>query len=98
MTAAAPGDWVECIDPNVPTGCPAYLTRGALYCIEAIAEGLCVITHEWETGFVLVGVGLLAGSKTVWAPERFRPIYRPNADIIDQLKRRAGARLRPLLI
>ena len=79
--AIGPGDFVECIDA---TGA-AVLQAGAVYQVREVwtcAEGL-----RW----ISVGVG---EPPEGWYPSRFRPVYRPKAEVIEEMKRMVGAPLR----
>jgi hypothetical protein len=77
-----PGDWVECVDarqrPEAPLP-PLGLTVGKLYLVEGVGE--------WG-GFL----GVVLRDVRSWHPsggyraDHFRPIYRPKADLIEQLK------------
>ena len=85
-TPIGPGDWVECIDDGSGDGYGTPLRVGAIYRVNGIIPdwqgklGLTLDGVEPPTtgsvGIILIG----------FAPELFRPIYRPKADFIESLK------------
>jgi len=84
-----PGDWVECIaacvlDPtNRHNKSLSNLTLGGIYQVEE------VLADAWDDlGLVLVGVYNTHWQRA-WRADRFRPIYRPNADLIESLLNQA---------
>lgn len=80
-----PGDWVECVDASPGANDGLCLTRGGLYCIEAVDDrGLLCGTGR--CGRTCRGV-FLSGRRDrwPWCGSRFRPIYRPRADLIQTL-------------
>lgn len=93
-SATGPGDWVERWRPS-KTGTFAV---GGLYCVEEIGPfGPCATCSGCE-GVRIVGVpmpnealsGRSHGHLTNWWPICcFRPVYRPKADLIEQLKQPA---------
>lgn len=82
-----PGDFVECVGA---TAWPE-VTVGGIYRVEAIIEayGDCpACGNEGSEGITFAGhpKRLKGGIMMSWCPCRFRPIYRPRADLIEQLK------------
>ena len=88
MSAIGPGDWVECVDasPHPNHKVSTKLVQGALYRVRE--ESVCPETGK--NGLTLCGVLLPIHSKIGreigWLLSRFRPIYRPKADLIESLK------------
>jgi hypothetical protein len=87
VSAIGPGDWVECVNPEVGDGSD-FVRLGAIYCVEEL------VGVDWPTpccggvvGMELVGVP--RSEDEAWCPCAFRPIYRPNADFIEHLKQPA---------
>lgn len=78
--AIGPGDWVECVDasPNRRIG-RSVLAHKALYQVER-AGFVTNLPALW-----LVGLRSL-GTTGAFDARRFRPIYRPKADLIETLK------------
>lgn len=88
--AIGPGDWVECIGFPGRSG-PArgdVPVVGGLYCVRAMREGSDRIHGGVSLGLLLVGLYAYHpdGQEGAWHPDCFRPVYRPNADIIASLK------------
>ena len=90
MSAIGPGDWVECI---ARTGRPDLCVPGGLYCVEALvpAFGTCPACEDGSDieGMIFVGQPKErndTGQYWSWCPCRFRPVYRPKADLIESLK------------
>ena len=78
-----PGDWVECVDDRpCPVYGPSGLSRGAIYCVAGVEapaatlDGVAVYLRDVRSRGPNGGFGL----------RRFRPIYRPSADLIESLK------------
>lgn len=87
VSAFGPGDWVECISSCGPDDHGNYVASGSLYQIEFIAPFNRLPGNPDGDGVKLVGVGRSwPGLECLWVKERFRPIYRPNASIIEALK------------
>ena len=84
-----PGDWVECVDtsaPNFPTLDPdkssrGLLTKGAIYQVEAV-----VPSRLNRPMLQLREVKTLRNEWGAFYAFRFRPVYRPKADLIESLK------------
>lgn len=85
MTAIGPGDWVECVD-NAPRSFNVnkrqiealkFLKLGKIYVVRGFAPFAGILLAEIKAGDEDFGFG--------WAEERFRPIYRPKADLIERL-------------
>jgi len=97
-----PGDWVECVDASPHRGARdpsvvAPLTCGALYRVRDVVEGF--IGGQLVSGLLLVGITNPTnreGLEFAYDIERFRPIYRPNKEIIESLKQPAPAGVREL--
>ena len=91
MSALGPGDFVECVDASdaihiilrdrhsVP------LVVGAVYRVREIDT---TPTLDGEDGVVLWGIEMAAGGgwSRSFRISRFRPLYRPKADLIESLK------------
>lgn len=92
MSAIGPGDWVECLTPSPDTNA---CVEGGLYCVEALvpAFGGCpVCDDDMPEGMIFAGhprEPAWGGYLKSWCPCRFRPIYRPKSDFIEQLKQPA---------
>lgn len=94
MSAIGPGDWVECIKAAKGAAPTAELTLGALYQVRGLREG--VLRGAPGVGIYLVGIvnpKAKTGKEWAYSIERFRPIYRPNAEFIERLKHPAPADL-----
>jgi len=91
VSAIGPGDWVECVDNSCGQleawSAGERLEKGAVYQI-----GDCwVDTHTLKEVVSIVGRERVAGSRRKgrrlgYSINRFRPIYRPKADLIESLK------------
>jgi len=91
MTSAiGPGDWVECVDTN-PVNFPTFdpqktgpelLTKGAVYQVESI-----VPSRRRRPMLQLREVRSTRNPMGAFYAHRFRPIYRPKADLIERLLR-----------
>jgi hypothetical protein len=96
MSAIGKGDWVECVDGGpLRNGAPSGLRTGAVYQVERIGR----VSGRWKNAgkpeVVLVEVKHpLDGAG--FDPERFRPIYRRNQQLIESLKQPAPAGVREL--
>lgn len=90
-SAIGPGDWVECVDASP---CPRYgdpgLRLGALYQVARTERRRDEITGYEGDGVLLSGYrhpSRGVEKKSDWlGASRFRPIYRPKADLIESLK------------
>ena len=92
MSAIGPGDWVECVDmvSDFSGGCEVWLDdalpiEGQIYQVSDAwidDDGYSVILVGWEREKARLDWGRRCG----FAIERFRPIYRPKADLIESLK------------
>lgn len=92
------GDFVECIGDVSRSAHVTPVRTGGIYCVEAIvpAIGDCPACGEWDdTGLIFSGHpkqrAFLSEDEAddlllSWCPCRFRPIYRPRADLIESLK------------
>lgn len=88
-----PGDWLECIGDWPALG----LAKGSIWQCDAVIE--CSTDAECEECGESGGFGLLLRNSTEpmedgegWCPCGFRPIYRPNSEIIQLLKQPAPER------
>lgn len=87
-----PGDWVEYVGDYDEA-----FVVGRLYCVRRIVStGISVVCacHGKEQAFGLDvhEVQLPPNDEyheSAWCPDGFRPIYRPKADLIEQLKQPA---------
>lgn len=80
MGDLGPGDFVECVNASgrFASDPPSGLLLGALYTVEAV--------YINDEGRGLTLVGLRASSPFVgYAIDRFRPIYRPKASVIESM-------------
>lgn len=93
MSAIGPGDWVEALGPRGAvswTGARA----GGVYCVEAlVSTAPCDLCPDDHPGLHLFGIQRHPHG---WAGCQFRPIYRPKADLIEQLKQPAPDAVREL--
>lgn len=79
-----PGDWVECVKADFFGG--DTIVKGGIYCVEAILpnHGWCPLCKDYCADVVLT----TDVEKDIgWCPGRFRPIYRPKAELIEVLKK-----------
>lgn len=79
--AIGPGDWVECVDASPGHVSGHRLTLFGVYQVIGTNNHAC---HCGTPGGLKI-----AGAETVaigWCVRRFRPIYRPNSEIIEALK------------
>jgi hypothetical protein len=96
MSAAiGPGDFVECVDitPCRVCGVPN-LNLGAIYRVEDVVRALRS-NNKWGWLLILQGVRS-AGTQGGFGLGRFRPVYRPSADLIRQLEQPAPDAVREL--
>lgn len=103
MSAIGPGDWVECLHNGTYTRFRA----GALYCVSEVMPGPdcgCEVCGQRHGGIRLHGMPLphdyperRLRARNWWPACRFRPIYRPKASIIEQLKQPAPDAVRELI-
>lgn len=79
-----PGDWVEATEDVEPqwSDFSDRLVRGVVYRVREVAPGE-LLDGSWEDAVFLCGQHEDCG----WDPEYLRPIYRPKADLIEQLSR-----------
>jgi hypothetical protein len=101
-----PGDFVECVHADAIRGVwagqcwepGAALTKGAIY---TVREVFIDVAGREALDLVEVQRGPEAvkgwGGRIGYAPERFRPIYRPKSDLIESLKQPAPPVVRELL-
>ena len=84
------GDWVECVDATPFHHTYPTLQLGALYCVREVAIDPSPRTPDRKNGVRLHGIYLPKRQKDQaergWRLSRFRPIYRPRADLIESLK------------
>jgi hypothetical protein len=98
MSAIGPGDWVECVDPKGAD----WLTFGAIYLVDDVRKfhGACGHCGRKgadcdNTGLLLGGIrGIRPGCADYNCSRCFRPIYRPRAELIETLLRKADEPLR----
>lgn len=78
MSAIGKGDWVECVDdsPGVPRGARPPIARGQIAQVAAVKHAL-----HW----IYPHLRLEGDNRWFWVA-RYRPIYRPKADLIASLK------------
>lgn len=94
MSAIGPGDWVECVDDSPPRCVNDFgpdlkvgvVVLHRMYCVDEIDEP----TEEVpELGLWFADEDSVRidgdGYDRSWAADRFRPIYRPRADLIESL-------------
>lgn len=109
--AIGPGDYIECVGPFDGDGtnlAARYLAAGYRI-VGSYYAGLITICEDvtpamrLPSGRVVPGLRTLAvkafrGDLEVWLPAfQWRPVYRPNADLIEQLKHPAPDAVRELL-
>lgn len=92
MSAIGPGDWVECVDVTSDVAGTGHDWQGERVPVEGQiyqvsdawvdCDGYSVILVGWERDRAARDWGRRCG----FAIERFRPIYRPKADLIESLK------------
>lgn len=82
MSAIGKGDWVECIhaQPGVRGG---VLRHGAVYCVDAVIEGVGSCTHTAAIGITLTDPETkswapITGAEDAWSLDRFRPLRKPD--------------------
>lgn len=88
-----PGDWVECINASPNShGDAVPLTLGGIYRVAMVVEtvgfkgectGLGLVLHDVEFRFYPIASG--AQVPEAFSVRRFRPIYRPKAEVINAL-------------
>lgn len=96
-----PGDFVECVDASPDWwGDPVPLVVGQIYRVLGIdwGEGARISPPglEHAPGLWLAGVRS-ENDEDSFALDRFRPIYRPRADLIEQLQQPAPHAVRELI-
>lgn len=83
MTAFGPGDWVECVDDGARDGYPPppHLYRGSVWVVERVFldVGDVIVCRLQSYPHHLID------NHAGWNINRFRPIYRPKADLIERL-------------
>jgi len=88
--AIGPGDWVECIDASPDWwGETVPLVVGRIYRVlrlERDPDRERPPGTVEECGVILVGVRVGPKGDDSFSLGRFRPVYRPNVDIIESLK------------
>ncbi len=99
MSAIGPGDWVECVNNTpLPDHSGVYLDAlrelrvGAIYQVRAFGLGGTILLVGLQSGSERLGYAPPHG----WMVARFRPVYRPNQEIIESLKQPAPAGVREL--
>lgn len=87
MSAIGPGDWVECVDASGANNGGmfdgGFLVAGRVYQVRALST-----LTGGAPGVKLVGqpdIHLKTGKRGSYSVTRFRPIYRPKADLIERL-------------
>lgn len=99
MSAIGPGDWVECVDakPCARWGDPG-LRKGGLYQVEAVSIRCDEVSGYKAAAVRLAGYVHPTVEGVRWLGlDRFRPIYRPNVDLIQSLKAPAPPAVRELI-
>lgn len=91
-SAIEPGMWCECVDAspleaNGKRFGPSGLRLGALYLVLAVVPTPLGWRDYGIPEIVVQGVENPYGGG--FKPDRFRPIYRPSADLIESLKQPA---------
>ncbi len=90
MADIAPGDFVECIEviPHSHYEPPAELTLGSIYRVRAVEMGQYQCGDETKRAPMveLDGDRVRFADGYGWCLHQFRPIYRPNADLIERLR------------
>lgn len=89
-----PGDWVECIDASTPAN-RTYnpLALGALYCVDAVIPRSNTCPRDGCTCVLrLAKVVTKPPHMPGFCPSRFRPVYRPKAEVIQALLQPAPAK------
>lgn len=85
-----PGDWVECVDdgwrPNETES--NYIKSGNIYCVTAVIPAETYVEPDVD-GIELSQFQVVQddGYLPSFSIDRFRPIYRPKSDLIEQLKK-----------
>lgn len=98
-SAIGPGDFVECVnaEPCALWGDPG-LREGGIYQVEAVAMRRDSVSGFEGAAVRLVGYVHPTTEGVRWlGADRFRPIYRPNADLIESLKQPAPDAVRELV-
>lgn len=91
MSAIGKGDWVECVSYDGGHPHPARmvgtLTVGGIYRVRKVVRGRDSVRGVPADGIQVDGVYAYHanGVEGAWHPDRFRPIYRPRADLIESL-------------
>ena len=84
MSAIGPGDWVECVDAGSPRGKRGpVLVLGKVYCVDGVVHQDYPCLHDGCGHNLLEVAGV--NHELPCCPSRFRPIYRPKADLIERL-------------
>lgn len=83
-----PGDWVEYVGGKDPEAISVgWLSLGGLYVVAAVT------TAPGLSGKLCPAL-ILEGWRGRWTVKAFRPVYRPNAELLADLLRRAKEPLR----
>lgn len=86
-----PGDFVECVDASITPGCgPHGLVAGRIYLVLAVEAVPPGFRDAGSPGLLIDGASPTTNECGIpirlFRPERFRPLYRPSADLIESLK------------
>lgn len=89
MSAIGKGDWVECIQNRLPTTQPPIgLVVGRVYRVEAV--GVTGPDDQYpNTPWVRVFGAHVREGRDGFRLAWFKPVYAPNADLIERLKQPA---------
>lgn len=93
MNDIGPRDWVECVEPN-----KRGFAVGALYLVERVHESRikaphCACAGRGSIGLHFRGISEPPSPHSGWCGCGFRPIYRPKAEIMQEITRMVGAPL-----
>lgn len=91
-----PGDFIECVNASAPPGMTSRLTEGAIYRAAEVGIVPADYTHVGRPYVRVEGVTPTPGTFG-FCIRRFRPVYRPSADLIENLKAPAPASREPVL-
>lgn len=85
VSAIGPGDWVECVDAGSNPGKRGPpLEVGRVYRVQAVVSQGHPCLHDGCGHNLLEVAGV--NHELPCCPNRFRPVYRPKADLIASLK------------
>jgi hypothetical protein len=92
--AIGKGDWVECVDASPMRHIPTGLVAGCIYCVEGLTPARMEGNSSLGSGLLLVGIRHPGNWRGDFAASRFRPIYRPNSELLESLLRKADEPVR----